>query len=88
MLVAEKFNRSFVENYGNILYTQMRYMVSRSMYRNWIKTFIYSPLEKSFMEKINRYFKDRTESFDDYYHCIHWCWLFMIFDGSSNCIGC
>jgi putative transposase len=27
-------------------------------------------MEKSIIERVNQYFKDRTESFDDYYPCI------------------
>ena len=32
--------------------------------------YLHSPLEKSLMERVNQYFKDRIESFDDYYPCI------------------
>jgi len=31
---------------------------------------LHSPFEKSLMERVNQYFKDRTENFDDYYACI------------------
>ncbi|HET7644010.1 MAG TPA: hypothetical protein VFK40_10920 [Nitrososphaeraceae archaeon] len=30
---------------------------------------MHSPFQKSLMERVNQYFKDRTESFDDYYPC-------------------
>ncbi|MGZ5490525.1 MAG: hypothetical protein ACXW2E_09305, partial [Nitrososphaeraceae archaeon] len=30
---------------------------------------LHSPLEKSLIERMKQYFKDRTESFDDYYPC-------------------
>ena len=30
---------------------------------------VHSPLEKSIIERSIEYFKDRTESFDDYYPC-------------------
>jgi len=32
---------------------------------------LHSPFEKSLMERVNQYFKDRTESFDDYYPCMN-----------------
>ena len=30
---------------------------------------LHSPLEKNMIERMIQYFKDRTESFDDYYPC-------------------
>jgi putative transposase len=35
-----------------------------------LKHYLHSPFEKSLTERVNQYFKDRTESFDDYYPCI------------------
>src|ERR687896_354508 len=35
-----------------------------------LKHYLHSPLEKSLMERVNQYFKDRIESFDDYYPCM------------------
>jgi putative transposase len=32
-----------------------------------LKYYLQSPFEKSLIERINQYFKGRTESFDDYY---------------------
>ncbi len=34
-----------------------------------LKHYLHSPYEKSIVERVNQYFKDRTESFDDYYPC-------------------
>ncbi len=34
-----------------------------------MKHYLHSPFEKSLMEKVNQYFKNRIESFDDYYPC-------------------
>jgi putative transposase len=34
-----------------------------------LKHYLHSPLEKSFVERVIQYFKDRIESFDDYYPC-------------------
>ena len=35
-----------------------------------LKHYLHSPFEKSLVERVNQYFKDRVESFDDYYPCI------------------
>ena len=36
-----------------------------------LKHRLHSPLEKSLIERMMQYFKDRTECFDDYYPCIN-----------------
>ena len=44
-----------------------------------LKHYLHSSFEKSLMERVNQYFKDRTESFDDYYPCIkNECNLFHV----------
>ena len=43
------------------------YMVSSRLYFSTSKNRLHSPLEKSLIEWVMKYFKDRTESFDDYY---------------------
>ena len=44
-----------------------------------LKHYLHSPLEKSLMERVNQYFKDRIESFDDYYPCVkNECNLFHV----------
>ena len=35
-----------------------------------LKHYLHSPLEKSLMERVNQYFKDITECFDDYFPCM------------------
>ena len=35
-----------------------------------LKHYLHSLLEKSLMERVNQYFKDRIENFDDYYLCM------------------
>ena len=46
-----------------------------------LKHYLHSPLEKSLMERVNQYFKDRTESFDDYYPCMQdECNLFHVYN--------
>ena len=34
-----------------------------------LKHYLHSSLEKSLIERVNQYFKDRIECFDDYYSC-------------------
>jgi putative transposase len=42
-----------------------RYPKARKVLK--LKHFAHSSMEKSIIERVNHYFKDRTESFDDYY---------------------
>ncbi|MDX1373348.1 MAG: hypothetical protein R3321_12815, partial [Nitrososphaeraceae archaeon] len=35
-----------------------------------LKHYLHSPFQKSLMERVNQFLKDRIESFDDYYPCI------------------
>jgi len=35
-----------------------------------LKHYVHSSIEKSLMERVNQYLKDRIESFDDYYPCM------------------
>ena len=82
MLVAEKNSLDLLyQTMENILY----------IYRWWnmvprgacsiigLKHYLHSSTEKSLMERVNQYFKDRIESFDDYYPCIgNECNLFHV----------
>ena len=44
-----------------------------------LKHYLHSPFQKSLVERVNQYFKDRTESFDDYYPCRQMeCKLFQV----------
>ena len=71
MLVAEKFIRSLVDKYGkHLVYTDGGTWYPEACNVLGLKHYLHSPLEKSIMERVNQYFKDRTESFDDYYPCI------------------
>ncbi|HEX5185277.1 MAG TPA: hypothetical protein VFV86_00165, partial [Nitrososphaeraceae archaeon] len=46
-----------------------------------LKHYLHSPFQKSLMERVNQYFKDRTESFDDYYPCRQMkCNLFHVYN--------
>jgi len=71
MLVAERFIRSLVEKYGrHTVYTDGGTWYDEACNILTLKHYLHSSLEKSLMERVNQYFKDRTESFDDYYPCI------------------
>ena len=71
MFVAENFIRSLVDKYGR--HTTV-YTVSGTWYLQTctflhLKHRLHSPLEKSLVERAMQYFKDRIESFYDYYPC-------------------
>jgi putative transposase len=71
MFVAEKFIRSLVENYGKQdVYTDGGTWYDEACNVLRLKHYLHSPFQKSLMERVNQYFKDRTESFDDYYPCM------------------
>ena len=71
MLVAEKFIRSLVENYGkHSVYSDGGTWHDEACNVLRLKHYLHSPLEKSLIERVNQYFKDRIESFDDYYPCM------------------
>ena len=70
MLITEKFIRSLVEKYGrHTVYTDGGTWYDEACNVIGIKHYLHSPLEKSFIERVMQYFKDRTECFDDYYPC-------------------
>ena len=67
MLVADKFIHSLVEKYGkHTVYTDGWNMVDEAYNILKLKHYLYSSIEKSLRERVNQYFKDRTELFDDY----------------------
>ena len=83
MLVAEKFIRSLVSNYGkHIIYTDGGTWYPEACKVIGLKHYLHSPFQKSLMERINQYFKDRTESFDDYHPCMQKeeCNLFHVYN--------
>ena len=70
MIVAEKFIRSLVEKYGkHTVYTDGGTWYDEACNIIGLKHYLHSPLEKSLIERVVQYFKDRTECFDDYYPC-------------------
>ncbi|HET7643816.1 MAG TPA: hypothetical protein VFK40_09930 [Nitrososphaeraceae archaeon] len=82
MLVAEKFIRSLVEKYGKYnVYTDGGTWHDEACNVIGLKHCLHSSSEKSLMERVNQYFKDRIESFDDYYPCRQMeCNLFHVYN--------
>ena len=80
MIVAEKFIRSLVENYGkHTVYTDGGTWYDEACNVLRLKHYLHSSVEKSLMERVSQYFKDRIESFDDYYPCMQdGCNLFHV----------
>ena len=82
MLVAEKFISSLVEKYGrHPVYTDGGTWYPQAFKFLHLRHILHSPLEKSLIERVMQYFKDRTESFDDYYPCRQMeCNLFHVYN--------
>jgi len=71
MLVAEKFIRSLVSTYGkHTVYMDGGTWYDQACNVMRLKHYLHSSIEKSLMERVNQYLKDRIEGFDDYYPCI------------------
>ena len=72
MLVAESFLRSLIKVYGkHTVYSDGgTWYPEACSYPNFEHR-LHSHLEKSIIERTIEYFKDRTETFDDYYPCKH-----------------
>ena len=70
MFVAENFIHSLVDKYGrHSVYTDGGTWYPQACNFLHLKHRLHSTLEKSLIERVMQYFKDRTESFDDYYPC-------------------
>ncbi len=70
MVVAENFLISLVEKYGiHTVYTDGGTWYPQACRFLHLKHRLHSSFEKSLIERVMQYFKDRTESFDDYYPC-------------------
>ncbi|HEU4483736.1 MAG TPA: DDE-type integrase/transposase/recombinase [Nitrososphaeraceae archaeon] len=66
MFVAEKFIRSLVEKHGrHTVCTDGGTWYPQACNFLHLKHRLHSPLEKSLIERVMQYFKDRTECFDD-----------------------
>jgi putative transposase len=84
MLVAENFIRSLVEKYGkHTVYTDGNTWYDETCNAIGLKHYLHSSIEKSLMERVNQYLKDRIECFDDYYPCMQKeteCNLFHVYN--------
>ncbi|HZC49669.1 MAG TPA: hypothetical protein VE244_11480 [Nitrososphaeraceae archaeon] len=67
MLVAESFLRSLVNLYGkHIVYSDGGTWYPEACTSLGLKHGLHSSFEKSIVERVMKYVKDRTEYFDDY----------------------
>jgi transposase-like protein len=63
MLVAEKFIRSLVEKYRkHTIFTDGGTWYNEACNIIGLKHYLHSSIEKSLMERVNQYFKDRIEN--------------------------
>ena len=70
MFVAENFIRSLVDKYGkHTVYTDGGTWYPQACTFLHLKHRLHSHFEKSLIERVMQYFKDRTECFDNYYPC-------------------
>src|SRR5574342_1158485 len=71
LLLRNLLDLSLVEKYGkHNVYSDGGTWYPEACNVLRLKHFLHSPFEKSLMERVNQYFKDRIENFDDYYPCI------------------
>ena len=70
MLILSSFLKSLLEKYGlHTIYSNVGTGYPEACNVLGLKHRLHSSLEKSLMERVMEYFKDRSESFDDYYPC-------------------
>ena len=91
MLVVEKFIRSLVEKYGkHSVYTDGgTWYYDEACNVLGLSHYLQSSIEKGLMERVNQYFKDRTESFDDYYPCrqnVIYFMFIIVYNSLFRCI--
>ena len=71
MLIAEKFIKSLGKMYGrHHVYTDGGTWYDEACNILKLKHYLHSSLEKSLMKRVNQYFKDRIENFEDYFLCV------------------
>jgi len=70
MLVAAQFIESLTSKYRrHPVYSDGGKWYPETCTVLRLKHYLHTPHEKSIIEKINQYLKDRIEGFDDYYPC-------------------
>ena len=81
-MLLKNSSESLVENYGkHTVYSDGGTWYDEACNILRLKHYLHSSLEKILMERVNQYFKDRTESFDDYYPCMQdECNLFHVYN--------
>ena len=79
---SNEFICSLVEKYGkHAVYTDGGTWYDETWNVLKLEHHLHSSIEKSLMERVNQYFKDRIESFDDYYLCVkNDCNLFHVYN--------
>ena len=79
-LLLKNLLDSLVDKYGrHTVYTDGGTWYPEACNILKLKHYLHSSIEKSLMERVNQYFKDRTELFDDYYPCVkNECNLFHV----------
>jgi putative transposase len=71
MLVAEVFLRSLIKLYGkHTVYSDGGTWYPQACISLGLEHRLHSSFEKSIIERVMEYVKDRTEGFDDYYPCL------------------
>ncbi|HVP82907.1 MAG TPA: hypothetical protein VMS35_07700 [Nitrososphaeraceae archaeon] len=84
-LFAEKFIRFLVNKYGkHIVYTDGGSWYPETCNVLGLKHYIHSSKEKSLIERVNQYFKDRTELFDNYYQCVKMNVIYFMYTTGYN----
>jgi putative transposase len=72
MFVAENFIPSLVSTYGkHTVYTNGSTWYPQAYNFLHLKYRLHSPIEKSLIERVMQYFKDKTKGFNDDYPCIN-----------------
>ena len=67
-LLLKSSLESLIEKYGkHTVYSDCGTWYPQACKILRLKHYLHSPLEKSLIERVVQYFKDRVESFDDYY---------------------
>jgi putative transposase len=71
MIIAETFLRSLIKSYGkHTVYSDGGTWYPEACVSLHLEHRLHSSYEKSIVERAIEYFKDRTETFDDYYPCM------------------
>jgi len=86
MPVARQFLQSSIIKSGrHTIYTDGGTWYDEACNVLKLKNYLHSSLEKSLIEWVNQYFKDKTQSFDDYYPCMkNECNIFDVHTGNNS----